>query len=1411
MKTRLRSILKATLLLLPIILVISLASCTTSCNHTWGEWTEVSAPTCVAAGTKTRTCTECGETQEETVTALGHEFTSYKSNNDANCQKNATETAKCSRCITTDTREVANSKNPDVHASAEVRYVSTGEKHNKIAVCCNFILETSDHRWNSGVPDSADPSTTVFTCDDCGAINRVNVTGHEHTFELMASHPATCEQDGYNLYSCTCGEDKVEYTATASGHDVNDWALSSETAKDGEECTYLQTWIGTCFVCRAEVTRETEATCHTYQSTITKSPTCQKAGEKTYSCVCGATPETATEAIPVDTNAHAWNSGVTASGITTYTCQVSGCHAEKTAVVSASSTETLSPDLLGSNEVVLGDVSLKLDASLVGNLTSGSSVTLTAEPILGTDRDALIAALPEALRAQVNASTPIMNFGLVQNDTDVDFNGGKIRITMKYDLPAGADVDCITVWYIDPDNNLSFYEAFYYEVGEGADKQGYIWFDAEHFSPYMPGIAPSDEACEVYDHLWETTVVAPDCTSRGYTEYHCQRCGASKIDDIVMALGHSYEITETIPSTCQTAGSRTMICTREGCGYEQTVALSLASHAYAYDSAKTIPVTCTQDGVVIYSCTTPGCNESKEYDRYEAWGHLNYREVSASLVTPGTKCTAGVLITYQCGNDSYETGGRCTHTYQVLVYEHVNEYSFPSNKDNYDPRSPQKIMLGSYLTAAGISYIEEPYVEIAAGCLCGEQGSEIRMFGGTSQSGEPLFGTYGEPLYRAFDCPYPGTTLWESEFSAMGFSWSPETGPMETIWTIRFCPKLVQDGCTYTYSVDVFLGYKQDGTYDEAINIELVTYDVHRNVTKTATVDDSTKSCYYNCNVGGNFVYGIHVIEKCDDCGSVTNQFDTAVTTSSSHYYINEEIYEGPNGFKVYIRTCPCGSTRCDNGRWNEYGDNYDGVRSVVSGNYRFTSETVTATDTSRTVYTGTYNGETFIYVVESLGYYDVEECKTVWYQMLYLNCASADDYTNCEKTIRCDQGGVYAHRYEYETVEVPVDGNPCFVNKITTSTCIGNCGKTNVSENIVAVHTPAITSVTDAGGNTTTTSYCEECGYYAVVVANANGDIIRSYEETFIVRDSQLYFCILINTYTEIDGEILSTLERGEIYEDATKEVCIEWNETVRQYHLTVEPEKGCFKSVITTVSSSRGYYYVFEDGWRNCCQFGDVESKIPTCQEAGYERRTCSVCGFVEYLFGPEFGQHDIWNSEPVWQMRDCLNDGYERRYCSGCDYYEELYFDRSYGHCWMSNSVMNSDGSSTMYVRCDMCGAYSTEGAPSCASVDVMSYGMDGSIYVVKYVNRANPDAAEINATCEVVAFFSTEDEWGNTLLLLNEDGTPKCTVLDVVVQDDGNGTLFISYDGVPEASDGLKCIGVFLAVRTDEGTVTYVMLG
>lgn len=71
-------------------------------EHTYTE-TITTEATCETDGEATYTC-ECGDSYTEPITAVGHVFENYTSNNDATYTADGTETAKCNNCDVTDTR-----------------------------------------------------------------------------------------------------------------------------------------------------------------------------------------------------------------------------------------------------------------------------------------------------------------------------------------------------------------------------------------------------------------------------------------------------------------------------------------------------------------------------------------------------------------------------------------------------------------------------------------------------------------------------------------------------------------------------------------------------------------------------------------------------------------------------------------------------------------------------------------------------------------------------------------------------------------------------------------------------------------------------------------------------------------------------------------------------------------------------------------------------------------------------------------------------------------------------------------------------------------------------------------------------------------------------------------------------------
>lgn len=66
--------------------------------HTWGDWNVTSDATCVDAGSKTRECDACGETETETVPATGHTEETVAGKAPTCTETGLTEGVKCSVC-----------------------------------------------------------------------------------------------------------------------------------------------------------------------------------------------------------------------------------------------------------------------------------------------------------------------------------------------------------------------------------------------------------------------------------------------------------------------------------------------------------------------------------------------------------------------------------------------------------------------------------------------------------------------------------------------------------------------------------------------------------------------------------------------------------------------------------------------------------------------------------------------------------------------------------------------------------------------------------------------------------------------------------------------------------------------------------------------------------------------------------------------------------------------------------------------------------------------------------------------------------------------------------------------------------------------------------------------------------------
>lgn len=193
-------------------------------GHTDGEeeFEIIVESTCTERGTAHVTvhCTVCGAetfSADRSIDVLGHSFTNYVSNNDADCIHNGSETAKCDRCDETDTRFVENS-----------------------AYGHEYVTEVV-------APTCTDGGHTLHTCTRCNdsyMSDFQDALGHidgEEEYEVVV--PATCTEIGtaHVTVHCTrCGAEtfSADRNIDMLGHDFIIKAFDGEVVTT--ECSRCQ-------------------------------------------------------------------------------------------------------------------------------------------------------------------------------------------------------------------------------------------------------------------------------------------------------------------------------------------------------------------------------------------------------------------------------------------------------------------------------------------------------------------------------------------------------------------------------------------------------------------------------------------------------------------------------------------------------------------------------------------------------------------------------------------------------------------------------------------------------------------------------------------------------------------------------------------------------------------------------------------------------------------------------------------------------------------------------------------------------------------------------------------------------------------------------------------------------------------
>lgn len=546
--------------------------CKTTHTHTWDEGKYSVEPTCKDAGKKLFTCTDCGDTKTVAVKSLGHDYQLVRTD-PATCTTPAINHYACSRC-----EDKVDQEDKDHPALGH-----DWKKNDDGTVTCQRCGQTHEHKWNTEVISEASCTTdgvTRHTCSICGdTYDDVVKGGHKWTYKKTGTNTSVC--------LCTvCGKTKE--------HDFSIFS-DKESEKKAPTCTKAGMVVATCADCgrRRWVYDETRpalghdwkdngngtATCqregcgksHTHtldEGEVTKKPSCEEKGVKTYHCKEADCNYTKTEDIAA--TGHNWDDGKITTeascdhtGVKTYTCKTCGDTRTETIAMLEHTWDD-------------GQVTTKPSCTEKGIRTYTCKVckATKTEDIEATGHDYKVKDHKDATCTEDGYTTSVCkNCGDEKKETikATGHQHTEVRGTKK--------ATCI--------------------------EEGYT---GDTYCTDCGNMIFTGKKIEKTDHTWDNGVVSkdPTCTEKGSKTYTCAVCRETKTEEIP-ATGHQHkEVRDKKAATCTKAGyTGNTYC--KDCGELLKTGKETDALGHTWGKGKvTRKSTYTAAGQITYTCSRCG-------------------------------------------------------------------------------------------------------------------------------------------------------------------------------------------------------------------------------------------------------------------------------------------------------------------------------------------------------------------------------------------------------------------------------------------------------------------------------------------------------------------------------------------------------------------------------------------------------------------------------------------------------------------------------------------------------------------------------------------------------------------------------------------------------------------------------------
>ena len=167
--------------------------------------------------------------------------------------------------------------------------------------------------------------------------------------------------------------------------------------------------------------------------------------------------------------------------------------------------------------------------------------------------------------------------------------------------------------------------------------EGYTIYECNE----VPGLTYKGEYTAKLPHSWDDGVVTKAATiyEKGVKTFTCTVCGETRTEDIPV-LDKTWHKGETVAPTCTEQGYTVYICDQDETLTEKRDYTDALGHDYD-DGVITTEPTCTTEGVKTYTCKRDGATKTETVD---ALGH----DWDAGKVTKAATCTEDGVFTFTC-------------------------------------------------------------------------------------------------------------------------------------------------------------------------------------------------------------------------------------------------------------------------------------------------------------------------------------------------------------------------------------------------------------------------------------------------------------------------------------------------------------------------------------------------------------------------------------------------------------------------------------------------------------------------------------------------------------------------------------------------------------------------------------------